>query len=222
MHDRRVTAIGLAALLILSGCSAMQERRWNGCAIAGGLIGAAVGAGTAGGLVNAYEKNRSDEHTGAAAGGGAVVGGGLGTIIGHLICDPTEEAPPPPPPPAPPPPPPPTPKHIELSADTYFDFDKATLKPAGKERIDTDVVRPMKEHPELRTLVEGHTDSIGSDAYNQRLSERRAQAVADYMEAQGISPSRITTKGWGKSKPIADNKTKQGRAQNRRVEITEE
>src|SRR5206468_3138880 len=70
-------------------------------------------------------------------------------------------------------------------------------------------------------FVEGHTDSIGSDAYNQRLSERRANAVADYMEAQGISSSRITTKGWGKSKPVADNRTKEGRARNRRVEITE-
>ena len=80
----------------------------------------------------------------------------------------------------------------------------------------------MKEHPELRALVEGHTDSIGSEAYNLRLSERRANAVADYMESQGISSSRITTKGWGKSKPVADNRTKEGRAKNRRVEITEE
>jgi len=220
MRDRRVTAIGLVALLILSGCSAMQERRWSYCAVAGGLVGAAVGAGTAGGLVNAYEKERSEEHTGAAAGGGAVVGAGLGTIIGHLICDPTEEAPPPPPPP--PPPSPPQKKHIELSADSYFDFNKATLKPAGKERIDSEIIPPMKEHSELRALVEGHTDSIGSEAYNLRLSERRANAVADYMESQGISSSRITTKGWGKSKPVADNRTKEGRAKNRRVEITEE
>ncbi len=222
MRDRRVTAIGLVALLILSGCSAMQERRWSYCAVAGGLVGAAVGAGTAGGLVNAYEKERSQEHTGAAAGGGAVVGAGLGTIIGHLICDPTEEAPPPPPPPPPPSPPPPQKKHIELSADSYFDFNKATLKPAGKERIDSEIIPPMKEHSELRALVEGHTDSIGSEAYNLRLSERRANAVADYMESQGISSSRITTKGWGKSKPVADNRTKEGRAKNRRVEITEE
>ena len=220
MRDRRV-AIGLVALLILSGCSAMRERRWSYCALAGGLAGAAVGAGTAGGLVNAYEKNRSDEHTGAAAGGGAVVGAAIGALLGHIICDPTEEAPPPPPPPSPPPPAP-APKHIELSADAYFDFDKATLKPAGKERIDTEVVRPMTEHPELRALVEGHTDSIGSNAYNQRLSERRANAVADYMESKGIATSRITTKGWGKSKPVADNRTKEGRARNRRVEITEE
>ncbi len=221
MGDRRVTAIGLVGFMILTGCSAMQERRWSYCAVAGGLAGAAIGAGTAGGLVNAYEKNRSDEHTGAAAGGGAVVGAAIGTLLGHVICDPTEAAPPPPPPPAPPPPPP-APKHIELSADTYFDFDKATLKPAGKEKIDAEVVAPMKEHSNLRALVEGHTDSIGSDAYNQRLSERRANAVRDYMVSRGIDAQRITTKGWGKSKPIASNKTKEGRARNRRVEITEE
>ena len=223
MRDRRVGIIGVVALLILSGCSAMQERRWSYCAIAGGVVGAAVGAGTAGGLVNAYEKGRTEAETGAAAGGGAVGGAVIGTLLGHLICDPVEEAPPPPPPPSPPPPPPPPmKKHIELSADAYFDFNKAILKPEGKRRIDEEIVPPMKEHPELRALVEGHTDSIGSEAYNLRLSERRAKAVADYMESQGISTSRITTKGWGKSKPIADNKTKEGRAKNRRVDVTEE
>src|SRR2546427_2395895 len=98
MRDQRVTAIALGALLVLSGCSAMQERRWSYCAVAGGLVGAAVGAGTAGGLVNAYEKGRTHEETAAAAGGGAVAGGAIGTLLGHLICDPIEEAPPPPPP----------------------------------------------------------------------------------------------------------------------------
>ena len=220
MRDRRVTAIGLVGLMILTGCSAMQERRWSYCALAGGLVGAAVGAGTAGGLVNAYEGGRGGSHqeTGEAAGAGAVGGAAVGTLLGHLLCDPKEQAPPPPPPP----PPPPAPKKIELSADAYFDFNKATLKPAGKEKIDAEVVAPMKEHPNLRALVEGHTDSIGSDAYNQRLSERRANAVRDYMVSRGIDAQRIMTKGWGKSKPIASNKTKEGRARNRRVEVTEE
>jgi len=220
MRDRRVTAIGLVGLMILTGCRAMRERRWSYCALAGGLVGAAVGAGTAGGLVNAYEGGHGGSHqeTGEAAVGGAVGGAAVGTLLGHLLCDPKEQAPPPPPPP----PPPPAPKKIELSADAYFDFDKATLKPAGKEKIDAELVAPMKEHPNLRALVEGHTDSIGSDAYNQRLSERRANAVRDYMVSRGIDAQRITTKGWGKSKPIASNKTKEGRARNRRVEITEE
>jgi len=93
---------------------------------------------------------------------------------------------------------------------------------AGKRVIDEEVVAPMKEHRELRALIEGHTDSIGPEAYNQRLSERRANAVRDYMVSRGIEGSRITTKGWGESKPIASNETKGGQAKNRRVEITEE
>ena len=223
MRERSVTAIGLVALIGLSGCAAMQDRRWSYCAVAGGVLGAAAGAGTAGGLVNAYEGGSGGSHqeTGEAAGGGAVVGAAVGALLGHLICDPKVQAPPPPPPPAPPPPPPP-PKHIQLSADTYFDFDRATLKPAGKERIDAEIMPPMKEHPNLRALVEGYTDSIGSDAYNLRLSERRAEAVRDYMVERGIQASRITTKGWGKANPVASNSTKEGRAKNRRVEITEE
>src|SRR6059036_2623110 len=93
----------------------------------------------------------------------------------------------------------------------------------GRKAPSRSADRPSsKEHPNLRALVEGHTDSIGSDAYNQRLSERRANAVGDYMIARGIEAQRITTKGWGESKPIASNKTKEGRAQNRRVEITVE
>ncbi len=222
MRDQRVTAIGLVGLMILTGCSAMHERRWSYCALAGGLAGAAIGAGTAGGLVNAYEGGHGGSHqeTGAAAGAGAVGGGLLGALLGHVICDPQEEAPPPPPPP-PAPPPPPVKKHIELSADTYFDFNKATLKPAGQEKVD-EVVQTMKQHPEVRATVEGHTDSVGSEAYNQRLSERRANAVRDYLVAHGIDASRITTRGYGKTKPIASNKTAEGRAKNRRVEITEE
>jgi OOP family OmpA-OmpF porin len=205
---------------VMSGCAAMQERRWSYCAVGGGILGAAVGAGTAGGLVNAYETSRTHEETGAAAGAGAVGGAVVGTLLGHLICDPVEEAPPPPPvAQLPPPPPPPAPgtKMVELRGP-HFDFDKATLKPEGKRKVD-DGIKMMKENPSLRVSVEGHTDSIGSDAYNQRLSERRANAVRDYMVDQGISSSRITTKGWGESKPAASNKTEEGRAQNRRVEI---
>ena len=222
MRSRSLIALGMVGLLGLTGCSAMQERRWGWCAVAGGVIGGLAGAGTAGGLVNAYEGGSGGSHqeTGEAAGAGAVAGAGVGALIGHLLCDPKEM--PPPPPPAPAPPPPPAPKHISLSADTYFDFDKATLKPQGKERVDAEIIPPMKQHPELRALVEGYTDSIGSDAYNLRLSERRADAVRDYMVSQGIAGSRITTKGFGKANPVANNATREGRAKNRRVEITEQ
>ena len=207
--------VAVLAPLVGAGCAVTRENQSSckatatvvGVLVGGAGVGAGVGVGT------------SNDAAGAGAGvGGAVVGGLVGYALGTHFCQIPEAPPPPPTPPSPPP----ASKHIELSADAYFDFNKATLKPAGKDRIDEDVVRPMKEHPELRALVEGHTDSIGSDAYNQRLSERRADAVRDFILAQGIAPSRITTKGWGKSKPIADNKTKDGRAKNRRVEITEE
>jgi OOP family OmpA-OmpF porin len=212
----RVTVIAaVLAPLVGAGCAVTRENQ-GACKATATVVGVLVGGGAAGAGVGV---GTSNDAAGAGAGaGGAVVGGLVGYVLGNHFCQVPEA----PPPPLQPPPPRPAPKHIELSADTYFDFDKATLKPAGKERIDAEIVRPMTEHPELRALVEGHTDSIGSEAYNQRLSERRANAVRDYMVGQGIAPSRITTKGWGKSKPVADNKTKEGRAKNRRVEVTEE
>ena len=82
-----------------------------------------------------------------------------------------------------------------------------------------EAVKVMKDKPDLRVSVEGHTDSVGSVAYNQTLSERRATTVRDYLVSQGIDASRITTRGFGKSKPIASNDTAEGRAENRRVEI---
>src|SRR5207247_10809280 len=96
MRDQRVTAIGLVGLMILTGCSAMHERRWGYSALAGGLAGAAVGAGTAGGLVNAYEGGHGGSHqeAGAAAGAGAVRGGHLGPLLRHLPRGHQPEAPP--------------------------------------------------------------------------------------------------------------------------------
>ena len=76
----------------------------------------------------------------------------------------------------------------------------------------------MNEHSDYRVVLEGHTDSVGNDAYNQKLSEKRANAVAKALKDLGVSASKITTVGYGETKPIADNKTKEGRAENRRVE----
>ncbi|MDH4394358.1 MAG: OmpA family protein [Limnobacter sp.] len=124
--------------------------------------------------------------------------------------------------PAPAPTPAPAPKvvvsKVNLEADAYFDFDKATLKPAGQQRIDAEIAKLGQV--ELNAVIaEGHTDSIGTDKYNQKLSERRAQAVKNYMVSKGVAADKITIKGLGESKPVADNKTKDGRAKNRRVEI---
>ena len=83
-------------------------------------------------------------------------------------------------------------------------------------------MRVMGENPSMHVVVDGYTDSIGSDAYNLKLSERRAEAVRDLMVQKGISASRITTHGYGKSRPVASNNTAEGRAENRRVEIVAE
>lgn len=131
---------------------------------------------------------------------------------------PAAVAPAPAPEPAPAPAPMPVITKVNLEADAYFDFDKATLKPGGKDRIDAEIAKLGQV--ELNSVIAiGHTDSIGSDAYNQKLSQRRAQAVKDYMVSKGISADRIQIKGMGESQPVADNKTKEGRAKNRRVEI---
>lgn len=132
-----------------------------------------------------------------------------------------EKAPAPqPPPPAPQPvPPKPVFEKQTLSGVTLFAFDKAVLKPAGKKEIDK-LVAKMKEYPEIRLIrVTGYTDSIGTAAYNLKLSKRRADAVKNYMVEQGVEPGRIETRGMGKQDPVASNKTAVGRAKNRRVEI---
>jgi len=211
----------LVAMLVfvVSGCAAMREREWSYCALGGGLVGAALG-GLGGGLgVDRVEHEPvTNGERAAGAGAGFATGAVIGTLLGHLLCDPVKETPPPPPmAQVPPSQPSPGTKIVELRGPN-FDFDKATLKPDGKRKVD-EAVKVMKENPSLRVSVEGHTDSIGSDAYNQRLSERRAKAVRDYMVEQGIDPSRIMAHGWGEAKPVATNETEDGRAQNRRVEI---
>jgi OOP family OmpA-OmpF porin len=132
-------------------------------------------------------------------------------------------APPPPPaptpaPPAPPPAPKPVSEKVTMAADAHFDFDKAVLKPEGKAKLD-DLVGKLKAVNVEVIIAIGHTDSIGSNAYNKKLSLRRADAVKSYLVSKGIEANRIYTEGKGETQPIADNKTKEGRAKNRRVEI---
>lgn len=110
-------------------------------------------------------------------------------------------------------------KKITLNADTYFDFDKSNLKPEGKKALDALVAEMKIDQIEQITVV-GHTDSIGTEAYNQKLSERRAKTVADYLVGKGVPAAKIKASGKGESQPVADNKTKAGRAKNRRVEVT--
>jgi OmpA-OmpF porin, OOP family len=134
---------------------------------------------------------------------------------------PAAVAPPPPPAVAPPPPPPPQPPaatKVTYAADAFFDFDKAVLKPEGKAKLD-DLVGKVKGINLEVIIAVGHTDSVGTDAYNQKLSVRRAEAVKGYLVSKGIEKNRVYTEGKGEKQPVADNKTAEGRAKNRRVEI---
>jgi OOP family OmpA-OmpF porin len=127
-------------------------------------------------------------------------------------------APPAPPPPAPKPMPKPSAQKVTYAADTFFDFDKYVIKPEGKAKLD-DLVSKTKGIALEVIIAVGHTDSIGTEAYNQGLSERRANAVKEYLVSKGIEKNRIYTEGKGEKQPIASNATAEGRAKNRRTEI---
>ena len=103
-------------------------------------------------------------------------------------------------------------------SDVLFDFDKYTLKPGAREKL-AKVRGNHSGHPGLKMAVEGHTDSIGSDEYNMKLSENRADTVRDFLVSQGIDSGNITAQGFGKTMPVADNGTAAGRQMNRRVEL---
>jgi OOP family OmpA-OmpF porin len=134
-----------------------------------------------------------------------------------LAQAPLEPAPQAVPPPALPKPMP-TAEKVTLAAETLFDFDKSALKPQGKAALDDLLARLQGMNTEVMIAV-GHTDSVGSDAYNQKLSLRRAEAVKAYLGSKGIESSRLYTEGKGEAQPVADNKTAEGRAQNRRVTV---
>ena len=116
------------------------------------------------------------------------------------------------------PPAPPAASKVTFAADAFFDFDKSVLKPEGRAKLD-DLVSKIKDVNLEVIIAVGHTDSIGSDAYNQKLSVRRAEAVKGYLVSKGIERNRVYTEGKGEKQPVADNRTKEGRSKNRRVEI---
>ncbi|MDP3785719.1 MAG: OmpA family protein [Undibacterium sp.] len=127
----------------------------------------------------------------------------------------------------PPPPPPPlvvksapvvTSEKVTFAADAFFDFDKSVLKSEAKVKLD-DMASKLKDVNLEVIVAVGHTDSVGPDAYNQKLSVRRSDAVKAYIISRGIDAKRVFSEGKGEKQPVADNKTKEGRAKNRRVEI---
>ncbi len=214
-----VTSVLLVAFAV--GCTCMQKPWGTGAWTGAGVGAIAGGIATGAATNNSGAFNVGDDNTdkGVAIASGAVSGALLGAIIGHCLLDqaPVVQAARPPPPPAAAPPPPPVQKKIVLRG-VNFDFNKATIRPdaAGILR---EAATILKENAKLQVSVEGHTDAIGSDEYNLKLSLRRATAVKQFLVKEGIAESRLSVRGFGKTQPVASNDTDDGRAQNRRVEL---
>ncbi|RMH84280.1 OmpA family protein [Pseudomonas sp. AOB-7] len=198
---RKAVPLILASTL-LTGCAGLQKSDWPTCAAVGGVGGAALGA----------------IESSTWAGGGAVLGAGMAAaycwvhgaeeqvavveeevVVEEVVVAEPAEA-------------------VRVELDVKFDFDKAQVKEESYGDIKA-LADFMKQYPQTSTVVEGHTDSVGSDAYNQGLSERRAGAVRDVLVNQyGVESGRVQAVGYGESRPVADNATSDGRAINRRVE----
>ncbi|MFI8979631.1 OmpA family protein [Ectopseudomonas khazarica] len=191
----------ILASTLLTGCAGLQKTDWPTCAAVGGVGGAALGA----------------IESSSWAGGGALVGAGMGAaycwvhgaeaqqveVVEEVVVE--EMAPEPA-------------EAVRVELDVKFDFDKAQVKQESYGDIKA-LADFMKQYPQTSTVVEGHTDSVGSDVYNQGLSERRAGAVRDVLVNQyGVESSRVQAVGYGESRPVADNASADGRAINRRVE----
>jgi OOP family OmpA-OmpF porin len=221
----------LALTAATTGCAARADRggfncdrRWGAGTVGGALAGAAIGGGLGGGIAaTSGETERQAEDLALGIGVGVVTGAALGALFGHCAFDERYServAPPlpPPPPPAPRPTPAPRTHRKIILRGVNFDFNKATIRRDAADILD-EAAEILRDQPNVEVSVDGHTDAIGSDAYNQKLSERRAQAVADYLSSHGVSANRLRPRGFGESRPVASNDTEEGRAQNRRVEL---
>jgi len=214
---RTLVVVGVLAALA-SGCGmsqAKQEGTVSG-AIAGTMIGGAVGCGIAAGAGG----GNSSTAYGIGCPLGAVAGGIIGGVIGYKLAQepaPSPAATPAPPPPPPPPPPPVAKERIVLRG-VHFDFNRANIRPDAEPILD-EAADILSKHPDVTINVNGYCDAIGSYAYNLKLSQRRADAVAGYLESKGIAANRLITHGYGKTNFVATNATPEGRAENRRVEL---
>ncbi|MSR13754.1 MAG: OmpA family protein [Gammaproteobacteria bacterium] len=213
MDKRFKAGIALSLSVLLVGCANQGVKAPH---ILCPLVGAVAGAG----IVAAAADSDDPE--------AYVAGAALGGALGYFFCrdkpEPTPIAAAPAPAPKPAAPPPPAPAAPEagtkiVSLDgTNFDFDKATLREDAITKLDH-AVQVMSDNPGIKVSVEGHTDSVGSDMYNQGLSERRTKSIVDYMVGKGIDSARLIPVGYGESRPAASNDTDEGRAQNRRVDL---
>jgi OOP family OmpA-OmpF porin len=211
---KRILIVGLVAVFT-AGCGATRTATLPQCALAG------AGAGLiTGGAVGGLEGGGFDFEDSAT---GAGIGVGAGALLGLAVCAMMEEeqeevAPEPEPEPEPLTAPAQIYKKKIVLRGTNFAFDSATLSPAAQELLAEDVAE-LKEDTSLKIRIEGYTDSIGSEAYNLSLSEKRAASVKGYLVDQGIDGDRILTIGFGEQYPVASNETEEGRAKNRRAEI---
>jgi len=240
MNARATVAITWCAALALSGCGPVQQyinKPWGRgtyipaavCAVVGGFAGAAIESqGFSGQSIRSGEScnvntgqclHDSPDYAAATAigaGGGAVLCG----LLGHYLLDPEVQTPiPTPPPPAPTPIPlPPSIGKVIVLRGVNFDFNRSDIRPDSRPVLD-EAAQSLRDNPDLRVSVDGYTDSIGSDAYNEQLSVRRAEGVFRYLVNHGVQPERLEVVGYGKTHPVASNDTESGRAENRRVEL---
>ena len=222
---RSTTALVIAVAVASAGCAARVDRgpfdchrRWGGGTIAGALAGAAIGGGLGGGIAaTSGETEKQSKDLALGIGLGVATGAMVGALFGHCAFDEhwAEEAPPPPPPA---PTPTPRPRQRIVLRGVNFDFDKATIRRDAADTLD-EAANILRDQPDVEVSVDGHTDSVGTDAYNEKLSDRRARSVVVYLSEHGVSASRLHAHGFGESKPVASNDTEDGRAQNRRVEL---
>jgi OmpA-OmpF porin, OOP family len=212
---RKRLIAGALLLTFVSACSARKP--WGSGAVGGGIVGAALG-GVAGGAIanNLHEFEKEDHDRAAGIGIGVVTGGLLGALLGHALFGKQEFSAAPAPAPAAQPPAP-TKKKIVLRG-VNFDFNKADIRKDAAPILD-EAANILKDNKDVRVSVQGHTDAVGSDAYNMKLSMRRADSVKRYLAGKGVAADRLATEGFGESKPVASNDTADGRAQNRRVEL---
>jgi hypothetical protein len=240
MKARRLMIVTLITAIGLPGCEFARhyvQKPWGKgtyipaavCAVVGGFAGAAIesngfsGESIRGGescaTVDGMQTCTHDdpaypEAIAIGAGGGALLCG----LLGHYFLDPGPPTPPPPPPPpTPPPPPPPLSRRIVLRG-VNFDFNKSDIRPDSRPVLDH-AAEFLRDNPNVRISIEGYTDSVGSESYNEALSLRRAEAVFRYLVNHGVAPARMEAVGYGEAQPVADNDTESGRAQNRRVEL---